>query len=169
MKALLLPILLVVIGTAAGAAAGHFLGPALGLREAAEIAAPADGANGDRDAAPEGSVAGDDQPVEYARLNNQFVVPVVAEGKVEALVVMSISLEVLQGTREAVYSVEPRLRDAFLQVLFDHANVGGFRGAFTASGPMDGLRSALHEAGEAILGPTVLDVLIVDIVRQDIG
>ncbi len=167
MKALLLLILLVVIGTAAGAAAGHFLGPALGLREATEIAAPAEGAGGD--AVPEASAAGEDQPVEYARLNNQFVVPVVAEGKVEALVVMSISLEVLQGTREAVYSVEPRLRDAFLQVLFDHANVGGFRGAFTASGPMDGLRSALYEAGQAILGPAVRDVLIVDIVRQDIG
>ena len=68
---------------------------------------------------------------EYVKLNNQFVVPVVEDGRVAAMVVLSLSLEVEAGNTEAVYQREPKLRDAFLQVLFDHANVGGFCGSFT--------------------------------------
>jgi hypothetical protein len=52
-------------------------------------------------------------------------------------------------------------------VLFDHANIGGFRGAFTNSNNMDMLRNALREAGSNVLGSALVDVLIVDIARQD--
>ena len=36
---------------------------------------------------------------EYAKLNNQFVVPIVEEGRVAALVVMSLNVEVTAGGR----------------------------------------------------------------------
>ena len=104
---------------------------------------------------------------EYVKLNNQFVVPVVDEEKVKALVVLSLSLEVVAGARETIYQREPKLRDAFLQVLFDHANAGGFDGAFTNGRNMTLLRDALREVARKTLGATVRDVLIVDVVRQD--
>jgi hypothetical protein len=101
------------------------------------------------------------------KLNNQFIVPVVEQAEVQALVILSISLEVRPGTTEAVYTQEPKLRDAFLQVLFDHANAGGFNGAFTSSTNMDVLRQSLLETAQAVIGKSVRNVLIVDIVRQD--
>ena len=48
--------------------------------------------------------------------------------------------------------MEPKLRDVFLQVLFDHANMGGFRGAFTRSDVLEPLRTALREAAQKHLG-----------------
>lgn len=106
-------------------------------------------------------------PPEYVKLNNQFVVPVVEDGQVAALVVVSLSLEVTVGSTETVFAREPKLRDVFLQVLFDHANAGGFRGSFTDGSNLVVLRQALKEVAIQVLGDMVTDVLIVDIARQD--
>ena len=104
---------------------------------------------------------------DYVKLNNQFVIPVVETGRIDALVVLSLTLEVQAGQTESIYQLEPKLRDTFLQVLFDHANAGGFSGAFTKTTRMNTLRMALREAAQKMLGNTVSDVLIVDVVRQD--
>lgn len=106
-------------------------------------------------------------PPEYVKLNNQFVIPVVEGGTVSALVVLALSLEVTTGSTEAVFAAEPKLRDVFLQVLFDHANAGGFKGSFTDAANLVVLRQALKEAAMQVLGDAVKDVLIVDIARQD--
>ena len=106
-------------------------------------------------------------PPEYVKLNNQFVVPVVEAGQVAALVVVSLSLEVTAGSTETVFAREPKLRDVFLQVMFDHANAGGFRGSFTDGSNLVVLRQALKEVAMQVLGEMVSDVLIVDIARQD--
>jgi hypothetical protein len=95
------------------------------------------------------------------------VVPVVEQGRVDAMVVLAISLEVEAGNTETVYQREPKLRDAFLQVMFDHANVGGFSGTFTDGSNLVVLRTNLKEAAAMILGTVVRDVLITDIARQD--
>jgi len=108
-----------------------------------------------------------EDPRDYVRMNNQFVIPVLNAGQVEAFLILALSLEVMPGSSEAVYSREARLRDAFLRVLFDHANAGGFQGNFTESTRMTTLRAALREAAQSVLGRAVTDVLIVDMVRQD--
>jgi hypothetical protein len=154
----LLPVLMALIGVGAG------IGGALALRGApGEVANPC-GEVPDHAGTP-------DKPAElhrdYLKLSNQFVVPVVAEGKTKGLVVISLSLEIEPGTTEAIYEREPKLQDAFLRVMFDHANSGGFDGEFTANGNMAPLRSGLLQAARLILGPIVSDVLIVSIIRQD--
>ena len=94
--------------------------------------------------------------------------PVVSKRDVSALVVMSISLEVPDGSVDEVFRHEPKLRDSFLQVLFDHANIGGFDGAFTSARNMSALRLALRETGQRDLGKDMVrDVLITEIARQD--
>ncbi len=105
--------------------------------------------------------------IEFVRLNDQFLVPVLRQGGVDALVVVSVSLEVRLGLRDVVVAREPKLRDAFLGVMFDHANAGGFDGTFTSGPRMSTLRQNLWEAARPILGPDVFDVLITDLVRQD--
>lgn len=162
----ILPILLALIGLGAGLGAGVMLRPAH-VEESLSGDPCGEGPK-------EHAVAEEEKPVdpeipiyEYVKINNQFVIPVVSDGAVASLVILTLSLEVKTGTAQKVYSVEPKLRDAFLQVLFDHANTGGFNGAFTDSNNMDLLRNALFETATKILGNDVSDVLIADIIRQD--
>lgn len=186
----LVPALLALFGLAAGAGAGLLLrptdlysvpasmndarsadagqtkAPSGGKSEPAGQATDSLGGKGaDKHSAP--AEKGDKPIHDYVKLNNQFVVPVVQNGRVAALVILSLSLEVKAGTTAKVYQVEPKLRDGFLQVMFDHANAGGFMGTFTDGSNMVLLREALGEVAQSILGPEVTDVLIVDIVRQD--
>lgn len=159
----LFPILLALIGLAGGVGAGIALKPAPDQAEHGDEEEKHDTA----EASPSSEGEGEDSDHEFVKLNNQFIVPVVINGRVNSLVVMSISLQVETGTREAVFAREPKLRDAFLQVMFDHANAGGFDGTFTTSEKLRGLRNALLEAAQKALGDTVSDILIVDLVRQD--
>jgi flagellar FliL protein len=150
----LLPILLALVGLGAGLGAGIFLRPP-----------PADPAEAEAEA--EHAAEEEAAPPDYVKLNNQFVVPLLSDGRVMSLVVLSLSLEVAQGHTEDVYSREPKIRDVFLQVLFDHANSGGFRGSFTDGSNLVVLRRALQEKAVAVLGDIVTDVLITEIARQD--
>ncbi|APX13286.1 flagellar basal body-associated FliL family protein [Tateyamaria omphalii] len=156
----LLPLMLLLIGTGAGVGAGIFLRPEPepGLAADAEVSAEAEDKTEDSD---------DISDREYVKMNNQFVVPVVSKDAVQALVVMSLSLEVPAGQKDAIYSKEPKLRDSFLQVLFDHANVGGFDGAFTNANNLAVLRAALREVAQKDMGDQISDVLIIEIARQD--
>jgi flagellar protein FliL len=164
----ILPILLALVGFGGGAGAGLFLRPA---PEAADHTAGAEGEVPKTEDHAEEGAAEEGEPEEgapeYVKMNNQFVVPVVSDGRVAAMVVLSLSLEVEAGNTETVYQREPKLRDAFLQVLFDHANVGGFSGSFTDGSNLVVLRTSLKEAAALVLGTVVSDVLITDIARQD--
>lgn len=159
----LFPILLALLGLGGGVGGGLYLRPAAEA-EGHEPAADAHATEGEEHT--EGEEPGEGTP-EYVKMNNQFVVPVMTEGRVSAMVVLSLSLEVETGSTEAVYAREPRLRDAFLQVLFDHANTGGFAGSFTDGSNLIVLRTSLKEAAAMVLGTMVTDVLITDIARQD--
>lgn len=146
----LIPIILGLLGLGLGIGAGIFLRPA-----------------------PEEHAVVEEEPIdpalapEYVKLANQFIVPVMAGGKVRSMVILSLSLEVKNGTTAEVYNVEPKLRDVLLQVMFDHANAGGFDGAYTDGANLLLLRKALLEAAKGVLKDTVSDILIVDIMRQD--
>lgn len=167
----ILPILFAILGLVTGGGAGYVLRPD---GHGAETTAQ----SGPRPPASSESQAGVAQPdfsssqsegrnTEFVKLNNQFVIPVVVEARVTALVVLSVTLEIEAGNSSKVYQLEPKLRDAFLTVLFDHANTGGFSGEFTASTKMARLRIALNETAKRVLGPFFRDVLITELVRQD--
>jgi flagellar basal body-associated protein FliL len=163
----LLPLLLALAGIGAGVGAGLVL-PAAPDRDPAkapeaQACAPTDSTT------PAASPAGTaERPREYVRLSNQFVVPVLEDNRVSAMVVLSLSLEAAPGAREAIFAREPKLRDALLQVLFDHANMGGFGPDFTASGNLDLLRRSLTETARQLMPDLVTDVLIMDLARQDV-
>ena len=174
MIAKLLPVLLALAGLGLGGGAGWYLRPAA---KPEQDHAATDTAEGDHAAPEEGAAAhpaeaeseseGEGAP-EYVKLNNQFVIPVMQGGKVAAMVVLALSLEVSPGSTEAVYAREPKLRDQFLQVLFDHANTGGFAGSFTDASNLILLRKALLGAAKDVLGPELVrEALISAIAHQD--
>jgi len=160
----ILPLLLALVGLGIGAGAGLFLRPApepvVVEGETAEQGAAEPAAEDHVEAEPE-------VPPEYVKLNNQFVVPVMDGGKVISMVILSLSLEIEPGKSQDIYAREPKLRDVFLQVLFDHANAGGFQGSFTDGSNLVLLRKALRESAAGVMGEMVMDVLISDIARQD--
>ncbi|MBV1866493.1 MAG: flagellar basal body-associated FliL family protein [Marinosulfonomonas sp.] len=160
----ILPVVLSALGLGAGIGGGIALRPdpveTVEMNPCGDVAVPHTAS-----AIPNEKVT--DENVDYVKLNNQFVIPVVQDGRVSALVVLALSLEVASGQQELVYQREPKLRDVFLQVLFDHANAGGFDGAFTSGLNMSLLRDALRESAIKTLGSIISDVLIVDVVRQD--
>ena len=172
----LIPVILALVGLGGGIGAGVFLRPAPAADEHAtgggdpattESHGEAKGDAPSKDEVADHEGEPEEGAPEYVKMNNQFVVPVVKDSRVAAMVVLSVSLEVEAGNTEAVYKREPKLRDAFLQVLFDHANTGGFSGSFTDGSNLIVLRTSLKEAAALILGTAVRDVLITDIARQD--
>ena len=185
----LLPIILLVLGAGSGVGAGFFLRPPPPepevMADCAEgdahcAPAEADGHSeemaseaGDHSAADSGGEAGHEADAEgtgndpeYVALQRQMIVPIVSDDQVISLVVMSLSIEVEAGFGADVYDREPKLRDAFLQVLFRHANTGGFSGDFTSGEKMADLRRALNSAAAQVLGPVAIQVLVTDILRQ---
>jgi len=172
----LLPIILALVGVGAGVGAGVVLKPEAELAEAPIECAPMehDSTLADIQDMPlpdkEEEITNEEglPTHDYVKLNNQFIVPVVDNEHISSLIVMSLNLEVALGRAETVYAVEPKLRNIFLQVMFDHANMGGFDGAFTSSNKMDLLRNALLESARKAIGNDINDVLIIDVVRQDI-
>ena len=164
----LLPIVMLMIGTGAGVGAGIFLRPITdGAPDSLE-----------NDASNKETVQTEDQTfdapplsaegMEYVKLSNQFVVPIVMRERVSSLVVMTLSLEVIAGAGQRVYDAEPKLRDVFLRALFDHAAIRGFDGNFTRTGNLEIIRRNLRGLAKGVLGQDVVeDVLILEIARQD--
>ena len=164
----LLPVIFLAVGLGAGVGAGIVLAPSDKGKDDAKEAVAKTKPNKDKKA--KSKKGGKDEKAsefEYLKLTKQFVVPVVADDRISALVTMSLSLETRPGITESFYEIEPKLRDGFLQVLFDHANTGGFDGAFTQSDNLSSLRQALLEVAKKDLGEDVSRVLIMSVARQD--
>lgn len=175
MKKLLLPLGMILIGAGIGS------GAAYATRERSEPAQEAppdlpDDMLADTPCGPEGEEPSADlaepiettAPTEYALLDKQFIVPVIENESLSAMMLVTISVEVPEGAMNTVFEKEPRLRDRLLQDMFAHANIGGFAGNFTQSDKMQVLRSDLLRSAREVVGETALDILVLDIVRQDV-
>lgn len=168
MIAKLLPVILALVGLGAGMGAGLALRPAPEASVAetdTEGGDPAATAASADPAAPGGAESSGETG--FVEMSRQFVIPVIGEDRIDALVVASLSVEVTSGAESRVGTRQPKLRDRFLRVMLDHANTGGFDGPFTANGSMDRLRRALVESGSEVLGRDLVDVLILGLNRQD--
>jgi hypothetical protein len=169
MKKFLIPLILLLVGIGGGVGAGLLLAPTPNDDETPTTTDPCGqpqtAASMDTN---DHSEVGTSSTNEYAKLNNQFIVPIVEDGRVSSMVVISLSIEVPEGAKESIFAAEPKLRDAFLQAMFDHANIGGFSGNFTSAQNLRPLREALVRLAKTIVPDIAKDVLIIDIVRQDV-
>lgn len=158
-KIIIFSILGLLVGGMAGGGAGYFLAPENEADlETTDSAMPTESV--------EDVEHSDDTETTFVEFSDQFLIPLVGDNDVEAMVVLNISIEVDESAFETVLSMEPKLRAAFLQSLFNHANHGGFDANFTAFSTMDSLRRELWQVARNTVGPSVRDVLILDIIRQ---
>lgn len=175
MMKLLIPVILLLVGVGGGVGAAIVLAPSAETEEGADAAEDAGDATEDGETAevedPEEEEPADEndetKAVEFLNMENQFIVPLVDDGVVHGLVVVTISLEVTEGTIAGVHQLEPKIRDRFLQVLFNHANNGGFAGNFTDFRYIQSLKDELLRNAQVVAGRDVSDILILDLVRQD--
>lgn len=174
MMKLLIPVVMLILGLGGGIGVRLFVIPPEPELPPMDMAMPCGEVEGgavmaaSHDSGEDDAEATEDSDKDYARLNNQFIVPLIREDNVASMVVMSVSVEIPAGQEAMVFEHEPKLRDSFLQVMFDHANLGGFDGNFTSSTNMRNLRASLRNAARDVIGPDASDVLILELVRQDV-
>lgn len=165
-----LPILLALLGLGGGVGAGYVLRPSPDVaHETAPCGDPAaDGAEAENEACAAASEPAAEPVGEgvFVKFDQNFVIPLIANGEVAAMVVMNLTLEVDPGLDARVLEREPRIRDRFLRVMLDHAGAGGFDGVFTSNGQIDRLKTALIETANREIGPGLRDVLILDLNKQ---
>ena len=151
----ILPIILVLLGVAGGAAAGIFLKPAPEGHSDVELAA-------------EDTVSEEEAQVRsFVKIGRQTIVPVVEEGQTRALMLFELAVDVPATRVDEVHSMEPRLRDAFLRELFQMSYTGAFLTNFTEERIIEELRRNLTNAARTYLGHQHAEVLILDIMRQE--
>ncbi len=102
----------------------------------------------------------------YYDFSRQFVVPVMEKGKVSALVIMDLNLELDQSDADGVYMLEPKLRDALMRGLLSLSNQGAFSGQMTSPEKYEVVQKELLKAARTVKDE-VQNVLILDIARQD--
>lgn len=158
-KVLLFSVIGLIVGGGMGVGGAMFLAPAPSEQEGSSEEVSAESEEEEEE---EG-----ESELAYADFSEQFIVPLMSGDTVEALMVISISLEVNALDLERVYDREPKLRSAFLQSLFNHANNGGFSGNFTQFSTMASLKRELLYVAQDVVGETVSDILILDAVRQE--
>jgi hypothetical protein len=104
---------------------------------------------------------------EYVKFKRQFVVPVVKNQSVDALILINLGLEVPAKRQDDVFRMEPRFRDAFIRELLQLSDRGYFDEELTSPATYEVLRETLARAAKEIDKEGVKDVLILDLTRQD--
>ncbi|WP_306252783.1 hypothetical protein [Parvularcula sp. IMCC14364] len=102
----------------------------------------------------------------YFNFSRQFVVPVMQSGRVQALVILDLNLEMEQGDADGMFSMEPKFRDALMRELLALSNEGYFTGQLTDPERYDEIQKALLRAARTVKDE-IISVLILDFARQE--
>lgn len=184
MKAIL-SLIILVIAVVGGAVAGDFMksrktqaiSDSVAADYAGDVSDKSDGSHKKSDKGGKGgkkdSKKGghdDDSSKEgilYLKFKRQFVVPVLAGGSIDSLVIMNFNIELEQDAPENIYSYEPKLRDAIMRELLALSNTGIFGKDLTERDTYETVRLTLMKATKDVVPYGVKDILILDIARQD--
>lgn len=179
MKKILI-MLIPVLALAAGSIGGDMLRPA--------AKANAEGAHADGSSAADATAAteahgstdtghsedahggdghgGDPGAAAWFTFPSQFFVPMMRNGDMGAMMIMTLTVETTEADLEPMKQQEHRLRDALLRQLMVLANTGAFDGNFTAEARLRVMREGLLKAAQDATELSVDKVLIEDIARQ---
>jgi len=149
-----LTVLLIVVGIAAGGALGFVLKPSAGAATAGREAQ-----------APDPHAGAEPQYVKFGR---KLVVPVVEGATTRALMVIDLGIDVPAPLSDRVHAMEPRLRDAFMRVLFQMSADAASTETYIDARILEELRVALLAAAREHAGSAVRDVLILDMIRKEL-
>jgi len=110
---------------------------------------------------------GNSGETDFIKFKRQFVVPVLKDDAVEALILINLGLEVPANERDNMFRLEPRFRDAFIRELLQLSDDGYFDQELTSPDTYEVLRETLARAAGDISEGGVKDILILDLSRQD--
>lgn len=167
MKALILPVLMSISAAGGVFTANLLKGDAPSAAPAshgdeghgAEKAAKSKGHGGESSAKSDSS--------DFMKFKRQFVVPVMKDQSVEALVLLNLGLDIDESKRDEVFRKEPRFRDIFIRELLQLSNDGYFNEEMTSPNTYEVVRETLLRAAKSVDETSVNDVLILDFSRQD--
>lgn len=116
-----------------------------------------------------GEKSGDDYggQTDFIKFKRQFVVPVLKDNAVDALILINLALEVPASERDNMFRLEPRFRDAFIRELLQLSDDGYFDQELTSSDTYEILRETLSRAADDVSDGGVNKILILDLSRQD--
>lgn len=163
----IMTILLPLIAFAGGLAGGELLRPgqtAAVLPDQTSTGGAGSGPEPQQIAHDPAEAAG---PRAWFSFPGQFFVPMMRNGDMGAMMILTLSLETREADLEALKQQEHRLRDALLRALMITANTGGFDGNFTTEARLQPLRETLLKAARQAAGDMVSAVLIEAIARQE--
>lgn len=167
-----LPVIIIAVAGLVGGGGGYF---AKSMTSAAAPAASEDGPHEEADDGHGKNKSGhggghgeeDATSTTYMKFSRQFVVPVVKNGRPKAMVILDINIEVDGSYDESVYSLEPRLRDAFLTQLLALSSQGMLPQMLEDTDKLEYTKTALLETSREIMGDAALDILILDLGIQN--
>lgn len=175
--------LIVIVCIVAGGLGGHFLksglagAPPAGEHEGKPEAAPAKDAHGsDHGEKPKKAdghstgkqVAPDGSDGTYFKFTREFVVPIMEGDRVKSLVILNINLETDPSQSQALFSMEPKLRDNIMTTLIGLSNDGVTFESLTKVESYETIRSMILMNLKSVVASGIENVLILDMARQDL-
>ncbi|MEO1291229.1 MAG: flagellar basal body-associated FliL family protein [Pseudomonadota bacterium] len=181
MLKLLIPVILALLGVAGGAAVGIVMKPPLETKEGDEKGAKDKGKDAEEDMTyydpheddPFASIERDEEgepTSEYVEISRRFVVPLIersASGRLKkSMIAINFTLEMEPGKTGLAVQHEPKIRDVLLRTLISFASTGAFDETANPHSTMKELRRELRKAARGVLGKSVRDVLIGELIKQ---
>lgn len=182
---MLLPILLAVVGIGVGGAVGYVMKPHPEPTEEHGDAGAEHAEEGHDGEKAGGHGGGDAHALDgrgggalgealseatdsvYVALSRKLIVPFTRENGKKAFVAIDITLEMSPEDGHRATDHEPKILDAFLRTLVSFAATGAFDDHAAASHTLRELNGELLKAARAVLGPSVREVLISNLLTQD--
>ncbi len=106
--------------------------------------------------------------VSYYKFSREFVIPLMREEQVDALIIMNLNLEVDSDFSGSLFSKEPKLRDNIMSTLIALSNDGRTLDNFSNVESYETIRSLILKNLNSELGPGILNVLILDMAKQEV-
>jgi hypothetical protein len=161
----IMPLLALIFGLAGGGAAAIFLAPPPDDQPMSQNEATTPDAQSETSSDDLQDGASDS--FEIVKLPSQFVVPVIMDNRVRAMVILTVALEVEVGQGDRVRALEPKLRDEFLAELFSLAALDGFKDEMISRKTLELVKRALSVRSSEVLDLQNVNVLVTDMARQD--
>jgi hypothetical protein len=161
----ILPVIVILVAAIVGGGGGYFAKSQTGKAANNENHGEADSGHGKKEKKKKGGHGAEEEvgATSFMKFSRQFVVPVVERGKPKSMVILDINLEVDNTLNESVYTLEPRLRDAFLSRLLALSNQGMLPQLLEDVDKLEATKAALLETSREIIGDAALSILILDI------
>lgn len=106
------------------------------------------------------------EPQAYYKFSRQFVVPIVVDGRPQAMMVLDVVIALSKEADGGEYSDEPRLRDAVLRALLAQAGAGELQGMLSEPQQLERTRAAILAQVRNVMGENAQSALLMDVAYQ---